>query len=205
MTIAEVARKAHIGKGTVYLYWKTKEELLLGLLSRDSLALADETIAAVTADPELARPSRLCPRMVRDAAKHPFVQALQSNDQGLLGLLAEDPRSASLLEKLGPDGVLHTILPIWRAHALARTDWPLDEQAYALHALTTGFLATTDSAGLRPRVAAPERVFARAVTALLGPEDASPDQIRAAAEAGIKHLTEARSTALDLIYQSVPA
>jgi AcrR family transcriptional regulator len=42
VTIAEVARRAHIGKGTVYLYWKTKEDLLLDLVCRDFLALADE-------------------------------------------------------------------------------------------------------------------------------------------------------------------
>lgn len=140
VTIADVATRAHIGKGTVYLYWKTKEDLLLGLISRDFLALADDVTEAVTADPDLARPSRLLPHMLRTASQHPFVNALRSNDGGLLGALTEDPRSAKLLDTLGPDAMMYDVLPIWRRHDLARTDWALDVQALALHALVTGFV-----------------------------------------------------------------
>jgi AcrR family transcriptional regulator len=35
ITIAEVARESRIAKGTVYLYYRTKEELFLALLSRE--------------------------------------------------------------------------------------------------------------------------------------------------------------------------
>src|ERR687891_2443007 len=65
LTIAEIAEKAHVGKGTAYLYWKTKDDLLLGLFTRDFLAAVDGEIDALTADPDLARPHRLCPRLVR--------------------------------------------------------------------------------------------------------------------------------------------
>ncbi|MCP2256133.1 transcriptional regulator, TetR family [Prauserella aidingensis] len=204
VTIAEVAQKAHIGKGTVYLYWKTKEDLLLGLVCRDFLALANEVIAEVTADPDLARPSRLCPRMLRHAAEHPFVTALQRNDDYLLGVLADDPRSERLLDTLGPDALMDNVLPIWRTHGLARTDWPLADQALALHALTTGFAAEA-AHGDRPQVDDPERVLAAAVTALLGPEQASAEQVASAAAAGIRQLTEGRATALNLISPSAVA
>jgi AcrR family transcriptional regulator len=33
LTIAEIAEKAHVGKGTAYLYWKTKEDLLLAVIT----------------------------------------------------------------------------------------------------------------------------------------------------------------------------
>lgn len=199
VTIAEVAQKAHVGKGTVYLYWKTKEDLLLDLVCRDFLALADEVVASVTADPDLARPSRLCPNMLHTAAAHPYVSALQSNDGDLLGVLADDPRSTRLLDTLGPDAVMHGILPIWRDNALARTDWTVEDQAFALHALVTGFLKTTTGPRSRIPVADPERVFAATVTTLLGPERATPEQVRAAAAEGIRHLAAARGTALELI------
>ncbi|GAA3358138.1 MULTISPECIES: TetR/AcrR family transcriptional regulator [Saccharopolyspora] len=198
VTIAEVAKRAHIGKGTVYLYWKTKEDLLLGLVCRDFLAMADEAIAAVTADPDLARPSRLCPRMLRTATERRFVSGLRSGDDHLLGVLADDPRSAELLAALGPDAVMADVLPIWRDHGLARTDWPLAEQALALHALTTGFAA----AAVRPPrlpVDDPERVLAAAVTALLGPEQAGPEQVASAAAEGIRHLVAGRALALEVI------
>ena len=193
VTIAAVAAKAHIGKGTVYLYWKSKEDLLLGLLCRDFLSLADDIIAAVTADTELARPSRLCPDMLHTSAAHPFVTALQSGDDELLGVLTDDPRAATLLEHLGPDAVMHTVLPIWRRHGLARTDWAPADQGLALQALLNGFRTATID---QPTA---ERVLAASVTALLGPENATADQVRTAAAEGIRALTEARALAQDII------
>jgi AcrR family transcriptional regulator len=199
VTIADVAAKAHIGKGTVYLYWKTKEDLLLGLIARDFLALADDVSEAVAADPDLARPSRLVPHMLSTAARHPFVSALRRDDDELLGALTEDPRSAKLLDTLGPDAVMYEVLPIWRRHDLAKTDWAFADQALALHALLTGFLAVTTRGRLRLAPADPQQVLARSVTALLGPENATSGQIRAAAAEGLRSLSEGRATALELI------
>lgn len=200
VTIAEVARRAHIGKGTVYLYWKTKEDLLLDLVCRDFLALADETIAAVTEDPDLARPSRLCVQMLQATTAHPYVGALSGDDEELLGTLADDPRSTTLLDALGPDAVMRQILPIWRANDLARTDWPLGEQALALDSLISGFKLTTTRRSA-PRVHDPERVLAAAVTALLGPERATPQQVRATAAAGVRDLDEKRAVVVELLSQ----
>ncbi|MEU4156468.1 helix-turn-helix domain-containing protein [Actinoplanes sp. NPDC026670] len=198
VTIADVAQRAHIGKGTVYLYWKTKEDLLIDLIGGDFLALADRVMAAVTADPDLARPSRLCVNVLSTAADHPFVSALQHHDD-LLGVLAHDPRSADLLDQLGPDSMLHTALPLWRANGMARTDWDPAEQTFALHSIITGFLETTRRRPSRPAVVDPEAVLAATVTALLGPDQATPEQVRATAAEGIRLLGEARTTALSIL------
>ncbi|GAA3525733.1 TetR/AcrR family transcriptional regulator [Amycolatopsis ultiminotia] len=200
VTIADVAARAHIGKGTVYLYWRTKEDLLLGLICRDFLALADDVTEAVTADPGLARPSRLLPHMLRTAARHPYVNALRTSDAaGLLGALADDPRSAKLLDTLGPDAMMYDVLPIWRRQNLARTDWPLADQALALQSLITGFLITTVHGRARLESTAPEQVLAAAVTALLGPEAATPGQVQTTATEGLRSLAEGRAAALELI------
>jgi AcrR family transcriptional regulator len=206
LTVAEIAERAHVGKGTAYLYWKTKDELLLGLFARDFLAGVDGEIDALTTDPDAARPHRLCPRLARTALEHPFVRALQSGDADLLGALARHPRATELLQQLGPAGLVYTVLPVWREHRLARTDWPLDEQAYALQALITGFLETaTRTSGLRRvSVEDPEKVMAAAVTALLGPEEADPAEVRVAAEAGLRLLQEKRETVLATITTSEP-
>ncbi len=195
VTIADVAQRAHVGKGTVYLYWKSKEDLLIGLVCRDFIALADAVTAEVTADPDLARPSRLCPNMLRHAGEHPFVNALQRGDDHLLGVLTDDPRAAELLDHLGLDGVMHRILPLWRANGLARTDWPVAEQAFALQALTNGFITTRTPS----TVTDPAKVLAAAVTALLGPENATDAQIRTAAEQGLRMLADGRAKALKII------
>jgi AcrR family transcriptional regulator len=201
LTIAEIAERAHVGKGTAYLYWKTKDELLLGLFARDFLAFVDDEIDALTTDPDIARPHRLFPRLVRNFIDRPFTRAMQSGDADLLGALARHPRSMELLDQSGPAGLVDTVLPVWRAYLLARTDWPLDEQAYALHALLAGFLDTaTRRQVLRGvTVDAPEKVMAAAVTALLGPEEAGPAELHATAEEGLRLLRARRNALLALI------
>ncbi|TWF82268.1 TetR family transcriptional regulator [Pseudonocardia hierapolitana] len=198
LTIAEIAEKAHVGKGTAYLYWKTKDDLLLGLFARDFLAVVDDEIKTLIADPEAARPRRLFPRMARVALERPFVRALQAGDADLLGALARHSRAGELLDQLGPVGLVYTVLPVWRQHRLARTDWALEEQAYALQSLMAGFLETaTRAAVLRGvTVDASDKVMAAAVTALLGPEHADPADIRAAAREGIGLLREKRQMVL---------
>ncbi|GAB2682266.1 TetR/AcrR family transcriptional regulator [Nocardia goodfellowii] len=193
MTIADVARKAHVGKGTVYLYWKSKEDLLLGVVGRDYIAVADEIIAAVSADPDLARPSRLCPFLLRVMAGHPYANALMARDEELLGVIAADPAITRLFDTLGPDAMMHDVLPMWRADGMARTDWSAADQAFALQALTTGFLATAADRSTRSLAVDPETVFAAAVTALLGPDAATAEQVRSTAEKGLRSLAERRA------------
>jgi AcrR family transcriptional regulator len=204
VTVAEIAEKAHVGKGTPYLYWATKEDLLIELFAREFMTVFDRDIDALGADPDLARPHRLCPHLARNALEYPFLRALRTGDADLLGVLAEHPRTKDLLSKAGPTALMYTVLPVWREHHLARTDWPLDEQAYALQALMGGFL----DAATRPPVLDsvivehPDKVMAAAVTALLGPEQASAADIRATADEGLRLARGKRETMRALIAAS---
>ncbi|ADJ47425.1 TetR family transcriptional regulator [Amycolatopsis mediterranei S699] len=94
LTVAEIAHRAHVGKGPAYLYWDTKGDLVLELFARDFLAATDNEIAALTADPDLSRPHRLCPGPAR--LDHPFMRALQTGDADMFG-------PAALMELLGPE------------------------------------------------------------------------------------------------------
>ncbi|AXE86066.1 TetR/AcrR family transcriptional regulator [Streptomyces sp. Go-475] len=201
LTVAEIAEKAHVGKGTAYLYWGTKHDLLFGLFARDFLAVLDDGIDALSADHEQCRPHRLCPQLVRDSLDRPFVQALQTGDADLLGVLTQQPRSTELLDLAGPAALMYTVLPVWRRYRLVRTDWPLDDQAYALQALMTGFLSNV-TRPQTPRsitVSEPYTVISTAVTALLGPEEADPAEVRATAEEGMQLLREKRAAVIALI------
>ncbi|TDD46243.1 TetR/AcrR family transcriptional regulator [Kribbella antibiotica] len=201
LTVAEIADRAHVAKGTIYLHWSTREDLLVGLFGRDFLASHDEFAELLTADPDAARPSRLLPLLLQSTVDHPFISALQSEDEDLLGVLTQHPRSAKLLENLGPAALLRVALPVWRRHNLARTDWEFDEQAYALQALLLGFLATAVERRALAIIAVdePARVIAAAVTALLGPEDPGPGDIRATADAALADLATRRAALLESI------
>lgn len=197
-TVADVAARAHVGKGTVYLYWPTKEDLLLGLVGRGFLGILDDLIARLTTDPDLARPSRFCPMMLDAATNHPLVAALQRQDGDLLGMLTDHPRSVALHDTLGPSAIIGAALPVWRRHRMAREDWDLTDQAFALHGLITGIAMALVSGDPRPATD-PLQVLSTAVTALLGSDDVVSADIGSAATELADFLTKARSTALQLI------
>lgn len=199
-TVADVAHRAHVGKGTVYLYWPTKEDLLIGLIGRGFLGLIDDLIQSLTEEPDLARPSLFCPLMLKIATGQPLVAALQRHDDDLLGILARHPRSVALHDALGPSAVLNAVLPIWRRNGLARADWDIGDQAFALHALLSGVAMSLIGPGA-PAVTAddPMGVLSAAVTALLGPERGGKMKIRTAATEIIDFLRGCQVAALSLI------
>ena len=53
----DVAKQAGIGKGTLYLHWKTREELFYAVVMREQLGAVDEQVAACAGTP--ARPSSI--------------------------------------------------------------------------------------------------------------------------------------------------
>ncbi len=198
-TVADVAARAHVGKGTVYLYWPTKEDLLIGLIGRSFLSVLDLLIEQLRDDPALARPSRFCPTMLQVAISQPLVAALQRHDHDLLGMLADHPRSIALNDALGPTAVLDATIPLWRRGGLARTDWDIADQAFALHALITGVALSLVGPAVGPPADDRLGVLGTAVTALLGPERASQKQIRDTAAGIIDFLRRGQSAALQLI------
>jgi AcrR family transcriptional regulator len=198
VAIAEIAEKAHVGKGTLYLYWPTKEDLLLGLFARDFLAAVDEFSTAFTENPDLVHPEHLCPMLVRSALRRPFVHAIMTGNADLLGVLAEDPRTKELLDHLSPGTLMLKVLPVWRGHRMARTDWPIEAQAYALRALQIGFveLETQPRFPADASVESPDEVLAATVTALLGPSTAGKAEVAAVAAEAARILHEGSTAVL---------
>jgi AcrR family transcriptional regulator len=197
-TVADVAARAHVGKGTVYLYWPTKEDLLIGLIGRAFLHLLDDLIERLSAEPDLARPSRFCPAMLQIATSQPLVAALQRRDDDLLGVLTDHPRSIALDGTLGPGAVLGAVLPIWRRNGLARNDWAVDDQNFALRSLITG-VAFSFVGPQSVAVEDPMGTLAATITAILGPERANKKQLRAASVEIVDFLREAQVGVLALI------
>ncbi|MEO3758368.1 helix-turn-helix domain-containing protein [Mycobacterium sp. B14F4] len=196
-TVADVAARAHVGKGTVYLYWPTKEDLLIGLVGRGFLRVLHDLILNFESDPDLVRPSRFCPTMLQVAIGHPLIAALQRHDDDLLGVLADHPRSVALNQALGPGAVLRAALPLWRRHGLARTDWDIADQAFAVEALLSGVTMSllADPADTGDRLG----ILGIAVTALLGPERPNQKGLRAAATGIVAFLRDGQAAALRLI------
>lgn len=92
------------------------------------------------------------------------------------------------------------MLPIWRRCQLVETHWEITDQAFALHGLITGIaLSLVGATPHPPTVDDPLKVLSAAVTALLGSERASKEQIRSAAGGIRQYLERGQASILQLI------
>lgn len=139
VTIDEVARRAGIGKGTVYLHFRTKEELFLMVLLRTHHTVAAAMVERMLADPAEVLPARMVRSLFLDIAADPVTRPLYLGDPEVLGRLVHE--AAGTLAGLGErrDAVLREHLGLLREAALLRTDRTLDEQHYLLSAIGGGF------------------------------------------------------------------
>lgn len=190
VTISDIAERAHIGKGTVYLYWQTKGDIFVELLAHEILAVIDLYVAEARNRPELTLPHRFCPHMVRAALDRPLARALQTHDSDLLGILIDHPCSQDLLHRHGASALITGLLPIWREHGVVRADWPLADQAYALQVLTIGHLQmqTHPEIDKTGTDSSPDDVLAAATEAMLGVTEVKPGGLQALSSAVLDFL-----------------
>ncbi|MFC7329085.1 TetR/AcrR family transcriptional regulator [Marinactinospora rubrisoli] len=184
VTIAEIARAAGVGKGTVYLYWPAKEELLLDLFGRDFLVGLDSIRAALAADPDLVRPARLAPLVLRTMRSRPLPRRLQMGDEDVHRLMSHHTASREVFSRLSPSALCAAVLDGLREHGVVRQDRPANEQAYALHTLLVGsFVTETVPFFEGPAVQRePDQILAEAIGRLLAPSAEVGEQaLRAAA------------------------
>lgn len=138
ITIEDIARKAEVGKGTVYLHWRTREALFGTLMLREVLAFWQELLHRLRADPTEVLFHRVMRSMMLIGMGRPLGRALFTGDGELLGKLVESgfggiPRSQQVIIKAG-------FLALLRSHGLLRSDTDVAPQEYALRATVTGFL-----------------------------------------------------------------
>ncbi|HEX6446510.1 MAG TPA: helix-turn-helix domain-containing protein [Streptosporangiales bacterium] len=132
VTIDDVASRARIGKGTVYLHWRTKRELFEALLLREAVEYVQELLAGLRDDPDRVRPHRMLPEAFLIVQRRPVLRALFSGDPGVIrDRLADSPlRSQELL-------ALDRTYEMLTRHGLLRDDVP--NLPYTLGAVHAGF------------------------------------------------------------------
>ncbi|MEV3982085.1 helix-turn-helix domain-containing protein [Nonomuraea sp. NPDC049758] len=201
VTVSEIAAAAGVGKGTVYLYWPTKEDLVLGLFARELLAFLEAVIARITADPAAVLPRHLAPLLIRTGLSSPLARRLATKDADLVRLLTEQTGDRDLFDRTRPSAMCQAVMPVLRRHGLLRPDRPLADQSYAMHALLTGFgtaMSVPDSAP--PSAGDPADVLADAVALLLEPAVVpAGEAVTAAADDTAAAFRETRNAVLDII------
>ncbi|WP_031469376.1 TetR/AcrR family transcriptional regulator [Sciscionella sediminilitoris] len=88
VTIDEVAERANVGKGTVYLHWRSRDELLLATLTREGATLMSEIVAAGKIDPATFLPHRFFRLILRRVLDRPLLHGIYTLDSQILGKLS---------------------------------------------------------------------------------------------------------------------
>lgn len=84
-TMQEIAAEASVSKTSLYQYWKSKEELFKGLLTREHLQVLREWLAGVEADPEGGTLFGIYRHCFRALLAHPLMVAFYTRESPVLG------------------------------------------------------------------------------------------------------------------------
>lgn len=135
VTIDDVAEHAKIGKGTVYLHWKTREELFYAVILRANTGAIDEFIAAVGADPREALLHRMARLKYLSAMRRPILRAVVSADLTVLGRLASSSDSNLRLQTLVSTDYFQVLME----NNVVRPGLSTEDLTYGVAAITVGF------------------------------------------------------------------
>jgi AcrR family transcriptional regulator len=142
VTVDDIADAAGIGKGTIYLHWKTREALFVAVLLREFLGSMDELMAGLHADPHAVLLHRVVRAQFRQIRSRPLLSAVYTSDSEVLGKLCSalektlDPRHHSSTEEY---------LALLGEHGLLRDDLTISRISQTFHAIMHGFLLDEDA------------------------------------------------------------
>lgn len=137
VSIDDVARRAEVGKGTIYLHWKTREALFWGVLQRESMRLFERLVGELSQDPEFALPHRLMRAIFLDVLDRPLVRAVLLADAEVLGNLAKDETVAAAQRELAGNP---NYLELLREQGLLHPDLDAEAAGHILGSIMSGFL-----------------------------------------------------------------
>jgi len=137
-TIDDIARQAGVAKGTIYLHWKTRDDLFWSLLRREDIRLAEDIRQRLATDSEGITLHGLIKHSTLSTLKSPLAKAMLLMDSDMLGEVARrDYSSASFPERMAGFKVF---LEQLRLQGAVRADIAIQEQIYMLSAIVMGFL-----------------------------------------------------------------
>ncbi len=139
VTIDELARRAGVGKGTIYLHWRSREEVFHAVSAREAAAMADAIVDGVRNDPAEVALHRYLRRLFVEAMKRPVLRALYTRDADTLGtFLAAAHHQRLEQSKLG---VNRDYLGVLAAESMLRPDLRVTDLDYTLPTIVFGFFA----------------------------------------------------------------
>ncbi|GAC1311364.1 MAG: helix-turn-helix domain-containing protein [Ktedonobacteraceae bacterium] len=137
-TIDDIARYAGIAKGTIYLHWKTREDLFTALMRREYIRLAEDIQQRISGDPEGGTLHGLTKHSMLATMKNPLMKAVLLRDTDLLGeWMRKEYASESFSEQLAQS---LSLFELFRTRGVVRDDIDVRKQVFMLDAIAMGYL-----------------------------------------------------------------
>jgi AcrR family transcriptional regulator len=186
VSIDDVAAGVGIGKGTVYLHWKTREQLFSAVFAREVLYAMDELRQALRQDPQACLLHNFARVYFLAVLNRPLLRGFLLDDPDLLGKLTN---TADTTRDDRHGAMVRDYFGLLAEHGLLRDDMRVDEVGYAYQAIFEGFLRAE---GAAPTGGQEQRadLLARTVQRAFESESAVP-------EAALRDLVDATVALLD--------
>ncbi len=140
-TIDDVAREAGVGKGTIYLHWKDKNELFRAAIWREQQRYSEEMQRRIAADPEGGLLHRITIHGMLAALSTPLMAAIFRGNSDIFNGFLDAYDQAFLSQLLGDTD---TYIVELQHTGLIRTDIPAPIITYLLTALKFGIINSPD-------------------------------------------------------------
>lgn len=135
-TIDDIAASAKLGKGTLYLHWKSKDELFKTLFYKLSAEILHQMLLEVQKDQETIRFDKIVSMIYRLCHERALIVALFTKDSKLLGRFL-DQKNPSQTQQAKFDSLINS-LHMYRQHHLVKDDMPIESQAHTINMLLIG-------------------------------------------------------------------
>jgi len=137
VTIDDIAHQAGIGKGTIYLHWRTRDDLFQAVFEREMVAAIEELIEVLHRDSDMWRPRNFVRGYFLAIMNRPLLRAVALADTEILGALAGPDRGAATDRH---QVISRAYISHLAERGVLRDDLDIDELSYALLATLEGFL-----------------------------------------------------------------
>ncbi len=136
-TIDDIAQKAGVAKGTIYLHWKTREDLFDALMKHEAVALSNDYRQRVAADPEGATLRGIYKNAALALIQRPLLRAFLLREREIIGKMAHtEQQRPEYSERLSG---FEIYLEFLSEHGLLRSDISARTQVYIVTAIFMGF------------------------------------------------------------------
>jgi len=137
-TIDDIAKQAGVAKGTIYLHWKTREELFKAVLIHEEMELVEDLKQRIAQDPEGTTLHGMVKQATFAAMKRPIWKAMMLRDVDMLGELVQNDASGDVVQRSMESFKVY--FDVLREQGLIRTDLGMKQFLYLINTIAVGFL-----------------------------------------------------------------